>query len=248
MFDVTIQTFNNPLEPDEIKSTNIILKQTNPFVQMSYKYKGDLTNLSDEEAIDKVLEDFYSEHYSEKIQSNKVTELELELAKQKDSHKKESNKVTEKVEELERNLTKEVEKFSQIVETIIHAEDLTAAQKELILAKCPVYEIGQRYESGDVVNYDSELYEVIQGHVAQGDWKPTETPALYKSVNNTVVEDEEGNEIEVINDFVQPQGAHDAYHTGDKIRFNGEVYESTMDNNVYSPQDYAQGWKLVEEE
>ena len=59
MFNVTTQTFNNPLEPDEIKSTNIILKQTSPFVQMSYKYEGDLTNLSNEEAIEKVLEDFY---------------------------------------------------------------------------------------------------------------------------------------------------------------------------------------------
>lgn len=248
MFEVVKQPINSPFNPDIVESTTIILRQPKPFVQMSYKYEGDFTKISDEEAIDKVLEDFYSEHYSEKIQSNQITKLELELAKQKDSHKKESNKVTEKVDQLERNLTKEVEKFNQIVDTIIHADDLTAAQKELILAQYPVYETGQRYEVGDIVIYDDELYEVVQEHTAQADWIPSDTPALYTPVNNTVVEDEEGNEIEVINDFVQPQGAHDAYHTGDKVRFNDIVYESTIDDNVYSPQDYAQGWNLVEEE
>ena len=94
MFDVTIQTFNNPLEPDEIKSTNIILKQTNPFVQMSYKYEGDLTNLSDEEAIEKVLEDFYVEHYKNKIQKGKITDLELEMAKLKEENEQKLNEVS----------------------------------------------------------------------------------------------------------------------------------------------------------
>ena len=94
MFDVTIQTFNNPLEPDEIKSTNIILKQTNPFVQMSYKHEGDLTNLSDEEAIEKVLEDFYIEHYKSKIQEGKIAELELEMAKLKEENEQKLNEIS----------------------------------------------------------------------------------------------------------------------------------------------------------
>lgn len=94
MFNVTIQTFNNPLEPDEIKSTNIILKQTSPFVQMSYKYEGDLTNLSDEEAIEKVLEDFYVEHYKNKIQKGKITELELEMAKLKEENEQKLNEIS----------------------------------------------------------------------------------------------------------------------------------------------------------
>ena len=94
MFDVTIQTFNNPLEPDEIKSTNIILKQTNPFVQMSYKYEGDLTDLTDEEAIEKVLEDFYVEHYKNKIQEGKIAELELEMAKLKEENEQKLNEIS----------------------------------------------------------------------------------------------------------------------------------------------------------
>lgn len=40
-------------------------------------------------------------------------------------------------------------------------------------------------------------------------------------------------------------GAHDDYNTGDKVKFNGKVYESTVDNNVYSPSTYPAGWKEV---
>lgn len=48
-------------------------------------------------------------------------------------------------------------------------------------------------------------------------------------------------------DFEQPTGDHDAYSTGDRVLFEGHVYESLIDNNVWSPRDYPQGWKIVEE-
>jgi hypothetical protein len=37
---------------------------------------------------------------------------------------------------------------------------------------------------------------------------------------------------------------------GDKVHYptiEDSVYESTIDNNVWSPVSYPQGWKLVEE-
>ena len=43
-------------------------------------------------------------------------------------------------------------------------------------------------------------------------------------------------------DFVQPTGAHDAYSVGDKVTFEGAVYTSTIDANVYSPTAYPAGW------
>lgn len=94
MFEVIKQEINNPFKPELIDSTTIILKQTNPFVQMSYKYEGDLTNLSDEEAIEKVLEDFYVEHYKNKIQKGKITDLELEMAKLKEENEQKLNEVS----------------------------------------------------------------------------------------------------------------------------------------------------------
>lgn len=46
-------------------------------------------------------------------------------------------------------------------------------------------------------------------------------------------------------DFVQPTGAHDAYSIGDKVKYNGHVYESLINANAYSPDAYPQGWKML---
>ena len=48
--------------------------------------------------------------------------------------------------------------------------------------------------------------------------------------------------------FVKPEVAHDAYQKGAGITFNGEKYESLIDNNVWSPDEYPQGWKEVLDE
>ena len=48
-----------------------------------------------------------------------------------------------------------------------------------------------------------------------------------------------------IPDWVQPTGAHDAYNKGDKVRFEGSIYESLIDGNVWSPSVYPAGWALV---
>ena len=48
-------------------------------------------------------------------------------------------------------------------------------------------------------------------------------------------------------EYVQPTGAHDSYKAGDKITYNGKKYECQKDNCVWNPDDYPQGWKLVEE-
>lgn len=49
-------------------------------------------------------------------------------------------------------------------------------------------------------------------------------------------------------EFVQPTGAHDAYHVGDKITYNGKKYECIYDGCVWTPDAYPAGWKEVEEE
>jgi len=88
---------------------------------------------------------------------------------------------------------------------------------------------------GQIVAYSGGLWEVIQAHTAQSDWTPDIVPALFKT---TVAEGE-------IPDWVQPTGAHDAYALGDKVRFEGKVYESLINANVWSPTVYPAGWKLV---
>jgi hypothetical protein len=46
-------------------------------------------------------------------------------------------------------------------------------------------------------------------------------------------------------EWVQPTGAHDAYQTGDRVTFEGQVYESLIDANVWSPAVYPAGWQLI---
>ena len=50
---------------------------------------------------------------------------------------------------------------------------------------------------------------------------------------------------ETVKEYKQPLGAHDAYKKGDRIRFDGAVYESLIDANVWTPLAYPQGWKKI---
>ena len=97
------------------------------------------------------------------------------------------------------------------------------------------YEIGKSYQADDIFNYEGKLYKVIQEHTSQDDWIPSELPALYL---NMMPEN-------VIPEWKQPVGGHDAYNIGDKVIFEGEVYECIIDGNTWKPTDYLQGWKLI---
>lgn len=73
-------------------------------------------------------------------------------------------------------------------------------------------------------------------------------PAPEEPGGDEVIEPEpkpEPEEPETYPEFVQPTGAHDAYQIGDRVLYNGKVYESTIANNAYSPDAYPQGWKLL---
>ena len=97
--------------------------------------------------------------------------------------------------------------------------------------------------------------------VAEKSYKPVQEQLdnLYKAFNDfkaevnarlNVLEGKEDIEepVEEYPPFVKPEGAHDAYQKGAGITFNGEKYESLIDNNVWSPDEYPQGWKEVVEE
>lgn len=49
-------------------------------------------------------------------------------------------------------------------------------------------------------------------------------------------------------EYIQPTGAHDSYHVGDKITYNGKKYICKLDNCVWNPDTYPQGWEEVVEE
>lgn len=104
------------------------------------------------------------------------------------------------------------------------------------------WEIGKAYAVGEFLTYgvngvgDPQLYKVAQGHTSQADWAPDATPALYTAIGL----DDEGYPV-----WSQPTGAHDAYNTGDIVNYNGTLYKSLIDGNVYSPEVYPAGWEAV---
>ena len=106
----------------------------------------------------------------------------------------------------------------------------------------PKYEVGKAYKAKEVFSYgetsvgDAQLYQVLQDHTSAEEWTPDTATSLYKKIGVT----EEGYP-----EWVQPLGASDAYNTGDIVSYNGTLYKSKINGNVWSPIDYPQGWEVV---
>ena len=100
-----------------------------------------------------------------------------------------------------------------------------------------IWEVGVTYEVGRYLQYKGVLYKVLQPHTSQETW----TPDVASSVYAKVLIDPTG---ETIPEWEQPDSTN-AYMTGDKVKFEGVVYESVIDNNIWSPTAYPAGWKVV---
>lgn len=98
---------------------------------------------------------------------------------------------------------------------------------------------GVAYEVGKRVLYNDTLYKVIQAHTSQAEWTPAAAPSLFAKVINETIDGS-------IPKFEQPDSTN-PYMKGDKVLFNGKVYESLIDNNVWSPTTYPSGWKEITE-
>lgn len=97
---------------------------------------------------------------------------------------------------------------------------------------------GIEYKKDMRVTYNGVLYKVLQDHTSQETWTPTDAASLFAKVLTST----DGT----IPDWEQPT-AENAYMKGDKVRYNGKVYESLIDNNVWKPDEYPAGWKEVTE-
>lgn len=104
------------------------------------------------------------------------------------------------------------------------------------------WEVGKAYAVGDFLTYgvngvgDPQLYKVVQAHTSQADWTPDTAVSLFSAIGL----DDSGYPV-----WSQPTGAHDAYNTGDIVNYNGTLYKSLIDGNVYSPEVYPAGWEAV---
>lgn len=141
----------------------------------------------------------------------------------------------EDIELIELRSEIKAEETRQKLIKLIRWDELTNEEMLDLIDDFKEYSVGSFYVVGDIFSLDNQLYQVLQAHTSQEDWMPDQTPALYKPIAPPTI----------IPEWVQPTGAHDAYGVGDKVIFEGAVYESLIDSNTWSPTAYPGGWKTV---
>ena len=123
-----------------------------------------------------------------------------------------------------------------IEELIIPLDDATAYRMKEFY---PEWAAGVAYTAEYKVQRSGKLWRCLQDHASQDGWEPESTPSLWAKV---LIPDEN-----VVPEWEQPDSTN-PYMTGDKVRFEGVVYVSLIDNNVWSPAAYPQGWEAVNTE
>lgn len=95
------------------------------------------------------------------------------------------------------------------------------------------------YKAGMKVRYNlnQKLYKVLQDHVSQEAWTPIDAPSLFAKV---IASEDPDKPLP----WVQPDSTN-PYMKGDRVTFNDKVYESLIDNNIWSPDAYPAGWKEI---
>ena len=134
-----------------------------------------------------------------------------------------------------RTLTTKLAVMSLGVQIELTPED---TEKVAIVAELPPIADGVEWRAGlnlvegSIVKHDGKNYLVLQGHISQADWSPHRVPALFKAIKADYAE------------WSQPSST-DPYMKGDKVSYKGKIYESTIDNNVWSPDAYPAGWMEI---
>lgn len=136
----------------------------------------------------------------------------------------------------------EIRKALQIFLATLDVDTNTEDMLE-VASVFPKYTVGKAYKIKEVFSYgensvgDPQLYQVLQDHTSSAEWTPDTAVSLYKKIGIT----EDGYP-----EWVQPLGASDAYNTGDVVSYNGVLYRSTIDGNVWSPDAYPTGWEVID--
>ena len=137
----------------------------------------------------------------------------------------------------------ELRKALQIFLATLDADTASADMLE-VSSVFPKYKVGKAYKTKDVFRYgensvgDPQLYQVLQDHTSAEQRTPDTATSLYKAIGVS----ESGYP-----EWVQPLGASDAYNTGDIVDYNGALYRSLIDGNVWAPDAYPAGWKVYDE-
>ena len=99
------------------------------------------------------------------------------------------------------------------------------------------YNSNQVFNAGELILNNGIIYKTLLTH-----WVYQETSDNFNTFYQKVITVADLL-AGIIPDWIQPTGAHDAYMKGAKVTYNGKVYVSNCDNNVWAPGVY--GWDLA---
>ena len=154
------------------------------------------------------------------------------------------SKLKEIEEQVQEGYKKQTEVLNRFLlnqlDNLIYSGEMSEEEALEYVNAYPPFEIGVTYKIGDKVQYEGVVYEVIQGHTSQLDWIPKEVPSLFKVYLEGKTEDGE----QIVHDWIQPTGGHDAYKIGDLVVYDGQVWKSDVDGNVWEPGQH--GWTRME--
>lgn len=89
------------------------------------------------------------------------------------------------------------------------------------------------YKTGDYVTYGGLVWRCLQAHQSQESWAPDVSPSLWAKVLT---------DAETVLPWEQPSSTN-PYMKGDRVLWDGKVWESEVDNNVWMPGVY--GWTMI---
>lgn len=127
-------------------------------------------------------------------------------------------------------------KIRSFIDSVIKMREIATDEQAVEIQNIyPAWKPDVQYESGKRVLYNDVLYKVITAHTSASEWPPDAAVSLFAKVLIT--------DPDVIPNWEQPESTN-PYMTGDKVIYDGKIYVSIIDNNVWKPTDY--GWELVE--
>ena len=128
-------------------------------------------------------------------------------------------------------LTKEQLEKTKIL-ILQQIENLSDENSLYIKFLFPNWQIGQSYTINSKIRYNNNLYKVSQNHISSDALRPDIAPSFYQKIK--------------INAMSALEWEEKQYEAGDRVKYGEHVYESLLNNNFWSPENFPNAWKLIQ--
>lgn len=123
---------------------------------------------------------------------------------------------------------------SLAMESAVAMDDVNASTVPEMFPK--LKQDGSLVSAGTRINWNGQLKKAAADLWDTAENNPDNAPALWEDINYV-------NGYRVIPEVIT---AALAFSKGERGVWKGVVYESTLDNNVWTPDQFAAGWKKIQ--